>query len=229
VVGSNKHASSPPGRARARISGFLVRRANIRRSLDPGRRVVALTFDDGPDPVHTVRILDELGRLGTAATFFVVGESAREHPELVRRMLAEGHAVGSHSASHPEPWRLRPRELALEYRRGRALVEEAAGRRLRLFRPPKGHVDGRGAAAMLSARLRPWLWTIDPGDWEPGASAAEIVSASSGLSAGDVVLLHDAIKGPLAPSALDRSATCAALPALVQMARERGLSFATLD
>ncbi len=215
-------------RLRRRVSSPLIRRADVQRSLDPTEGAVALTFDDGPDPVHTVTILDELARLGIHATFFLVGQCARSYPHLVRRMLAEGHAVGSHSASHPDPWRLPVRELMLEYKRGRALVEQAAERPVRLFRPPKGHVDAKGAVAMLAARLRPWLWTIDARDWEPDVNADRIVASVSDLRAGDIVLLHDAIMGPLAPSALDRSATCAALPTIADMARELRLCFATL-
>lgn len=200
----------------------------MQRGLDPFEGAIALTFDDGPDPVHTVAILDELTRLEIHATFFLVGRSAQSHPHLVKRMLAEGHAVGSHSASHLEPWRIPFRKLLHEYRLGRSMVEAAAEQPVHLFRPPKGYVDARGAAAMLASRLRPWLWTIDPLDWEPDASADDIVAGVADLRAGDVVLLHDAIKGPLAPSALDRSATCAALPAIAERTRELGLRFATL-
>jgi peptidoglycan/xylan/chitin deacetylase (PgdA/CDA1 family) len=203
-------------------------RANIRRGLDPAASAVALTFDDGPDPVSTVAVLDELARLDISATFFLVGEHARAHPDLVRRIVADGHAVGSHSFSHPDPWRLPTRDLVREYRRGRALVEDAARQRVPLFRPPKGHVDTRGVLAMRAARARPWLWTIDPGDWEPDVTPEHIAEGCSGLQAGDVVLLHDAIRGPLAPSALDRSATCAALPLIASIAQARDLRFVTL-
>jgi peptidoglycan/xylan/chitin deacetylase (PgdA/CDA1 family) len=190
---------------------------------------VALTFDDGPDPEHTPAILDELQRLDVVATFFLVGTRARNHPDIVQRMIREGHAVGSHSSSHPEPWRLPLRSLVREYRQGRAEVEQAAQRTVRLFRPPKGHLDGAGAAAMLAAGVRPWLWTIDPQDWQPDVSADYLVANMADLGEGDVVLLHDAIEGPLAESALDRSATRAALPAIAALARDRGLTFRTLD
>lgn len=189
---------------------------------------MALTFDDGPDPDHTPAILDELGRLGVLATFFLVGKRARRYPEIVRRMVDEGHAIGSHSDSHPDPWRLPLRMLVGEYRRGRGRVERAARRSAPLFRPPKGHVDAAGALAMLAAGVRPWLWTIDPGDWVPDVRPDDILAGLVGLRPGDVVLLHDAIEGPLAPSALDRSATRAALPAIATLASERGLRFATL-
>jgi peptidoglycan/xylan/chitin deacetylase (PgdA/CDA1 family) len=189
---------------------------------------VALTFDDGPDPEHTPAILDELARLGAVATFFLVGANAAAHPQIVRRIAAEGHAVGSHSSSHPEPWTLRPDALLRDYARGRAQVQDVVGRPADLFRPPKGYVDAAGAAVMLAARLRPWLWTLDPRDWEPEVRAAEIVGRLDALRAGDVVLLHDRIEGPLAPSALDRSTTREALPEIVALARSRGLDFVTL-
>ena len=215
-------------RAHRRAAQALVRAARVQEHIDPAGGTVALTFDDGPDPRHTPAILDELARLGITGTFFLVGRRARAHPALVRRILAEGHAVGSHSDSHSDPWRVPFRGLARDYRRGRSEVEWAAGRPVPLFRPPKGYVDGAGAAAMLAARLRPWLWTIDPRDWEPGVRPDAVVARLAGLQQGDVVLLHDGIEGPLAPSALDRSATRQALAGIAALAAERGLGFATL-
>lgn len=189
---------------------------------------MALTFDDGPDPVHTPAVLDRLRDVGAVATFFVVGARAAAHPEIVRRIVAEGHAVGSHSWSHPEPWRLSAPALVAEYRGGRAAVQRATGRRATLFRPPKGFVDARGAVAMLAAGVRPWLWSIDPGDWRPGVDAEEIVGRLGGVAGGDVVLLHDAIEQPLSPDTLDRSATVRAITGIADLVAARGLRFTTL-
>jgi peptidoglycan/xylan/chitin deacetylase (PgdA/CDA1 family) len=216
-------------RLRAALVDRVIRSAGVRQRLDPAEAEVALTFDDGPDPDQTPPMLDELARLGIVATFFLVGHRARAHPGIVRRMLDEGHAIGSHSRSHPDPWRVPLRTLVREYHRGRHEVELAARQPVPLFRPPKGYVNGAGAVAMLAARVRPWLWTLDPGDWKPDAAPDEIVDGLSTLCAGDVVLLHDAIEGPLAPSALDRSATRAALPGIAGLARERRLGFTTLS
>ena len=207
----------------------MVALAGVEKQLDPAAHAVALTFDDGPDPVSTPVILDELKRLGVVATFFIVGHRARQWPEIVRRMVDEGHAIGSHSHSHPEPWRTNLVGIAREYRRGRSEVEWAAQRPVRLFRPPKGYVDGAGALAMVLTRLVPWLWTIDPGDWRPDARPDDILAGLDGLRGGDVVLLHDAIEGPLSPTALDRSATAAALADIVALADERQLQFRTLS
>jgi len=199
----------------------MVRR-RVRDHLPPSGNRVALTFDDGPDPAFTPRVLDELDRLGVPATFFLVGERAAAHPALVRRIAADGHSIGSHSHSHLEPgaagWR-----VAVDFVRGRREVERAAGRKVPLFRPPKGYLSPREQRAMVAARVEPWLWTIDTEDWVPGASRDEVVAATSALGPGDVVLLHDAICGPLGPEALDRSATVASIDGIVSGARARGL------
>ncbi|QEC48502.1 polysaccharide deacetylase family protein [Baekduia soli] len=212
---------------RGAASARIIASAAVRRVADPSGGV-ALTFDDGPDPLWTTAVLDELARLGVCATFFAVGRRAEENPHLVRRILADGHALGSHSYGHPDPWTLPVRALAADYRRGHRAVEVAAGRHVPLFRPPKGFVDVRGAIAMRLARVQPFLWTVDPHDWEPRVEAGAIRCALEGLAGGDVVLLHDAIEGPLAPEALDRSATVAALPEIAAMAAARGLRFTTL-
>jgi peptidoglycan-N-acetylglucosamine deacetylase len=218
-----------PVRAVRRCSKHVaITLSRSRRDLGAESGAVALTFDDGPDRRHTPAILEELRRLNAVATFFLVGHRAAAEPELVRRIVAEGHAVGSHSCSHPDPWQLSLRALAREYRQGRALVEQAARRPVRLFRPPKGYIDLRGAVAISGARVTPWLWTLDADDWVPDVTSTQIVESVADLRGGDVVLLHDAIESPLAPSSIDRSATCAALAGIVALARARQLELVTL-
>jgi peptidoglycan-N-acetylglucosamine deacetylase len=212
-------------RARRRLETRLT---DLPRSLAVPGKSVAITFDDGPDPVFTPPVLDVLAKHGVRATFFVVGSRARLYPDLVRRIVADGHGLGSHSEGHPDPWTLSLVELMREYRTGRRSVEVAANRQVRLFRPPKGYVDLRGAMAMSGARLRPWLWTCDPEDWSPTASCASIVEGLGSLTAGDVVLLHDGIEGPLEPAAEDRSVTLLALPLIIDSIRSKGLSFTAL-
>jgi peptidoglycan-N-acetylglucosamine deacetylase len=196
--------------------------------LPPGTGDVALTFDDGPDPLWTPRVLDLLAALEVPATFFVVGHRARRYPELVRRIRREGHVVGSHSATHPDARRLGMRKLHRDYAEGRAAAESAVGGPVRLFRPPNGTVDLKGATVMRRLGLVPWLWTVDPEDWHPDATAARIVARCAGAGAGDVVLLHDGLERPWSPRALDRSATIDALPRVVAAFRERGLDLGTV-
>ena len=195
----------------------------------PAERAVALTFDDGPDAVFTPQVLDVLGEHDVAATFFVVGKRAERHPELVRRIVDEGHALGSHTWSHREPGTLTARELAAEVRVGRRSVEAAAWRDTPLFRPPKGLWDARTALVARASGMRTWLWTVNSDDWRPGIDAHEIVACAGAVAGGGVILLHDAIELPLAPEAEDRSATLAALPELIAGIRARGLDLVRVD
>jgi peptidoglycan/xylan/chitin deacetylase (PgdA/CDA1 family) len=206
-----------------------MRALDPRSALDGVGNAVALTFDDGPDALFTPQVLDVLAEHGVRATFFLVGRRAESHPELVRRMAAEGHAIGSHTWSHPLPWTVGALETLREQRAGRRAVEAAAGRTIRLFRPPKGYLTGRIALAALAARLDVRLWTLDPEDWQPGVVPDEILGRLQEVAAGDVILLHDAIEGPLAPEAEDRWATVEALPGVIELIRGRGLELVPIE
>jgi peptidoglycan/xylan/chitin deacetylase (PgdA/CDA1 family) len=189
----------------------------------------ALTFDDGPDDRFTPQVLDILASRGATATFFMVGHNAQRYPELVRRVVEEGHGLGSHTWSHPELAELSwPRQLR-DCRRGRGAVERIAKTRVRAYRPPKGHWDARGALVAKTLGLEPWLWTLDPADWRADATTDGILRDLRPLGSGDVVLLHDGIQSPEGPGALDRSPTVEALGPLLDLASDRGLRPVGLD
>jgi peptidoglycan-N-acetylglucosamine deacetylase len=217
------------------LAGRLTRRARRVQSLTAERlararrrsagETVALTFDDGPHPGSTDRILDILAELDVRATFFCVGKNAERHPELLRRLRREGHAIGSHSYSHPDPAATRLATLARDYRRGRRVIGEILGEDVTLFRPPHGHLTPASAAMVRAEGLRPWLWSVDPEDWRPGATLEHIQAVAGGAVGADVVLLHDWVEQPWAPAALDRSATVSALPGIVAAVRGRGAAF----
>ena len=204
------------------------RAAGVQDRLDPATGAVALTFDDGPDPRFTPLILDVLADARVLATFFVTGDQAASHSGLVRRIVNEGHALGTHSQSHAHPLSLGYRDLAEEYRGGRRAVEAVVGAPVPLFRPPNGYLDPVGAVAIRVNRLRPWLWTVDPRDWRPGVRPEEIAASVSALAAGDVVLLHDGLRQPPAPESEDRSATMEAVALIIERGRQMGLGFLPL-
>lgn len=198
--------------------------AGAGRHAAPGS--VALTFDDGPRPGSTDRLLGILADLEVQATFFCVGANAMAHPRLTRRIEAEGHQVGSHSLTHPHPARTPLRVLATDYARGREALEDVLGHEVALFRPPHGHLDVARAIMLRRQRLRCWLWSVDPQDWRPLATSDSIRTAVSALaSSGSVVLMHDWVEQPVSPAARDRSATLAAVPLIVRDLRARGLTF----
>lgn len=193
------------------------------------RGAVALTFDDGPDPEFTPRVLEVLEADAVRATFFLVGRRARRHPRLARRIVAAGHGVGSHTFSHADGWELSWPALVRDFWRGRRAVEAVLEREVTAFRPPKGYFGDRAALAAGTCGLRPWLWTANPRDWRPGVTAEGILGDLGTLRGGDVVLLHDGIEMPLAPEAEDRSATVAALPEIIARARSLGLRLEPLE
>lgn len=225
-VGGPARALLEPLVRRAR--SLPVRAARLRWGLAPAVGNVALTFDDGPDPRFTPALLDVLADLDVPATFFLVGRRAERHPELVARILREGHVVASHSWSHPDPRKRTFAQLVREYGRGRRAVEAAAGAPVRMFRPPMGEIGRSSVTAAAVCGLHPWLWTRDPRDWLPGRTTEEILDDLGVLRAGDVVLLHDGIELPQSDEALDRSATVAAVPELVRRVRTAGLALVSL-
>jgi peptidoglycan/xylan/chitin deacetylase (PgdA/CDA1 family)/sulfur carrier protein ThiS len=186
--------------------------------------VVALTFDDGPSPVYTPRILAVLERLHVPATFFAIGYLAAAYPDIIRAELAAGMDVGNHTYNHPEvppfnqlPARLRNDELELSRD-----DLQAAGASPALFRPPAGSNSPAVVASAERLSERVVLWSIDPGDWKPGMTSAAIARAVLGaVRPGSIVLLHD--------GGGNRRATVAALPAIVNGLRRRGLRLVTTD
>lgn len=151
---------------------------------------VALTFDGGPDPHWTPRLLAALQRHQAHATFFMIGKYAARHPEIVREAAGRGHAIANHSWDHPSF----PLISHSERRRQiRACAEALAPYEQRLFRPPYGHQD-------LSSRLDAMLlgytvvtWSLHAFDWEPQSAQSMLASLEDGIAPGSVVLLHDAV------------------------------------
>jgi peptidoglycan/xylan/chitin deacetylase (PgdA/CDA1 family) len=186
-------------------------------------RSVALTFDDGPSPQYTTRVLATLTRLRVHATFFVIGYLAATYPELVRRELRLGMTVGNHSYNHPEvppfgelPPRLLRDEIALS-----AQILANLGATPALFRPPGGSTSAGLVRAAAALGQRVVLWSVDPDDWSPGGSSKGIAKrVLSAVRPGSIVILHD--------GGGDRSATVAALPAIIRGIRRRGLHLVAL-
>jgi peptidoglycan-N-acetylglucosamine deacetylase len=213
--------------ARHRWDRALVRAAGAHQSLDAARSEVALTFDDGPDPKFTPGLLDSLDHAGILATFFWIGDRAVAHRDLARRVRAAGHSVGSHSSCHLAPSHRSEKVLRSDYLDGRRAVEEAIGEPTSLFRPPFGAITPQSVIAIRRLGLEPWLWSVDSGDWRPGATATELLVGLSGIPGGSVVLLHDGTGDP-GPGA-SRAATIELIEPLADALRSRGLSFVTLD
>lgn len=193
--------------------------------------MVALTFDDGPDPAYTPRVLDILARHHMHATFFVVGVNANAFPALVQRAAAEGHQVANHTFDHPHLEQLGILTVEDELRRAQEAITAAGAPRPTLFRPPRGFADDAVARAAGALGLRTVYWTeaLDPylhRSLTPQAAASSVVDR---LGPGSVLLVHDGgrIQAPHRP-VWDRSGTVAALPHLLAALADRGMRSVTL-
>jgi peptidoglycan-N-acetylglucosamine deacetylase len=182
----------------------------------------ALTFDDGPHREGTPAVLEILAAGATTATFFLVGEQVRRNPGLAGEIVAAGHTVGLHCHRHRNLLRLGPGQVREDIDRAQALIEDATGAPIRLYRPPYGVLN---AAALRLARTRGWrtlLWSQWGRDWERRATPASIARrVSAEVTPGAVLLLHDADDYG-APGSWRR--TAAALPRVLETLSQRGLS-----
>lgn len=191
--------------------------------------LVALTFDDGPDPEWTPQILAVLAREHVQATFFDTGVAVEEHPDIVRAEVDGGHTVGNHTYSHPNLTTLPDWRRHYEIWRGSGAIEQATGYRPRLFRAPYGEgasttsqVGGDAVTRTVrSAGLYPVPWQVDAFDYtNPGVDTI-VDNVVSGVGAHSIVLMHDA--------GGNRAETVAALPRIIGELRAQGYEFTTVD
>jgi peptidoglycan-N-acetylglucosamine deacetylase len=192
-----------------------------------GHAAAILTFDDGPDPVWTPQILDVLRAADVKAIFFLIGERAAAHPDLVRAIAAQGHVIGNHTYTHPDPLMLTTGQLADEIDRTNEAIERITGVRPTLFRPPFGH-STTGVQELVARRgLHTVMWDNSSGDYEQPAAATMVgrVLHTADLGPGTIVLLHDGDAGTSSGSS--RQQTCLALEPIITGLRERGFTLST--
>ena len=182
---------------------------------------VALTFDDGPHPEGTPAVLDCLARAGATATFFLVGEQVERHGSLAAEVAAAGHTVGVHAHRHRNLLRLTPLQLAADLDRAADVIAGATGSPLRVHRPPYGVFSPLGLRMVRRRGWRPVLWSRWGRDWSARATARSIADRlTRRLTAGDILLLHDADHYSAEGS---WRRTVAALPRVLEAIERRGL------
>lgn len=181
--------------------------------------LIAITFDDGPDPVLTPRLLDLLKERGIHATFFLVGKNAAAFPDVVRRIVSEGHEVGNHSWSHPLFTQLGKESVESQLRRTHDAIVKACATAPLLYRPPYGAVSAAQRARIEKTFGYPAiLWDVDPQDWQHPRSAQKVYdSIHNQTRPGSIILCHDI-----------HETTIAAMPATLDDLTARGYRFATV-
>jgi peptidoglycan/xylan/chitin deacetylase (PgdA/CDA1 family)/GT2 family glycosyltransferase len=228
------HSAPAPGPADAvpaavRTGGPVIDAATAEpHTARPADATIALTFDDGPDPRWTPQILDSLRRHHVHATFFVVGTEVAAHPDLVRRIVAEGHQIGIHTFTHTDLGAAAPWRRTLELREAQSAVAGAAGVTTSLLRPPYSSendaLDDAGWDAVRQAGREGYLTvltSLDSEDWRRPGVAPIVTAATPKGRDGQVLLMHDA--------GGDRSQTVAALDTLVPRLQAAGYRFATVS
>ncbi len=173
---------------------------------------LALTYDDGPNDPHTLRLLEVLARHGVHATFFLIGRYVEQRPDIVREIVKAGHVVGNHTFTHPLLIFKSAAEVRKELSDCRAALHDAIGEHSNLFRPPFG---GRRPAVLRIVRelgLQPVMWNVTGYDWNAPPAAVIERKVSKQIRGGDVILLHD---GGHKQMGADRSQTVLATENLI--------------
>ena len=187
--------------ARRRQAARAAKALGLGRALDlvagsvceisTSRPIFHLTFDDGPHPEVTPAVLDVLAESNVNATFFLLADPAKRHPEIVRETLARGHEIGLHGRTHlrlsTAPWSA----IIDEISKAHAELEEVAGRQVKFFRPPYGAHGIRSLAVTRTRRMKTVLWSVDTDDWK-GLSPADPLQGTTGrMGSGGISLQHD--------------------------------------
>ncbi|MFA9557972.1 polysaccharide deacetylase family protein [Evansella sp. AB-rgal1] len=208
---------------RTLISTNLYVKSNGMNKRATSRKLVALTFDDGPEDYYTPKILDILKEKGVLATFFVVGYEINSYPDMMKRIVNEGHGIGNHTTTHPDlrtKWSV---DVRKEIVTTQEILLKTIGRKSDLFRPPFGAITKADIAILNEIGMRNILWSVDTLDWS-GLSGREIVNiVLRDVSPGGIILQHNFQHERL----LD--GTVEALPVIIDELHEQGYTFVTVQ
>src|SRR5215469_14909598 len=193
--------------------------------LPRGSKQIALTYDDGPNDSHTLRLLDVLAKHSVQATFFLIGQFVEQRPDIVRRIVTAGHTIGNHTFTHPNLIFESAGETRSQLERCTRAIEDAVGQTPRLFRPPFG---GRRPGTLRHARalgFQPIMWNLTGYDWNGPPAERIVARVSRRIRGGDVILLHDGSHHGMGG---DRAQTVVATRLLLERFQAEGYEFVTI-
>jgi len=223
VAGAGAVAASAAGYQTMSPTGQWYGRTFV--GLTAGSTKLALTYDDGPNDPHTLRLLEVLARHNVRATFFLIGLYVTKRPDIARELVKAGHVIGNHTFSHPNLIFASTRRTKNELEKCEQALHDAVGEHSSLFRPPFG---GRRPGTLRIARslgLEPIMWSVSGYDWK--GKPAEYVEQKvyTRVRGGDVILLHD---GGHTAFGADRSQTVIATDRLISKYKSQGYEFVTI-
>ncbi len=187
--------------------------------LPPGKKIIALTFDDGPWPSSTAKILDILKKNNIKGTFFVVGQNVKNYPDLIKQVVTDGHVIGNHTWHH---WyhHMNAQAAAYEVANTGDIIYQTTGVKTSLFRPPGGIMNNGVAAYAKSNKYAVIMWSADSMDYSRPAVPRLMNNIFREAKPGGIVLMHD--------GGGDRSHTVKALPDIISKFRKQGYEFVTV-
>ena len=190
-------------------------------------KAVALTFDDGPSPVWTPKILDELKKAGVKATFFMIGEHVEKYPDVARRVAEEGHEIGNHTIDHHVLVYYKMDELEKEIKDNEKIIKTITGQTTRYFRPPKAWLTAKEKKKIREMGYKTVLWTLNSKDWVTFDDKYIIRYILNHIKPGDIILFHDS-GGVFTAEGGNRNETVKTIAQLTQKLKEKGYSFVTI-
>lgn len=206
---TNPHISLPAGSAKG-VSHY---------SGPSSLPYIALTFDDGPHPTHTPRLLNILKAHNVKATFYVTGQNAARYPHIIRRMVADGHEIGNHTWSHPNLTKLSDNQVKSQIDRSNVAIANAAGVKARTFRPPYAAMTSRQRAGVKAQYGYPIVfWSVDPRDWKDRNASLVTSRILNQTKRGSIILLHDI-----------HASSVAAVPNTINGLLSKGYQFVTVS
>lgn len=203
------------------VSHSYISDTEVHRKHKNNCMKIALTFDDGPHPGYTPRILEILDEYGIKATFFTVGINAHYYPDTLRMVAERGHEIGNHTYSHPRVSCMAQSKLKQEIELCEETIYEITDCRTKLFRPPEGMIDSETLSVLQDLDYRVILWDIDTRDWAhtpPREIAEKVINK---VSSGDIILMHDYI-GVNSP-------TCEAMRIFIPVLIQKGYKFVVVS
>jgi peptidoglycan/xylan/chitin deacetylase (PgdA/CDA1 family) len=190
-----------------------------------GSRQLALTYDDGPNDPHTLRLLEVLARHGVQATFFLIGRFVAAKPEIAREVARAGHTIGNHTFNHPNLIFCRPAKVRSELAQCGKLLGDTIGEHSKLWRPPFGARLPHVLRAGHKLGLKPVMWTVSSNDWKIHTADAIERRVTKRIGGGDIILMHD---GGHVRMGANRARTVEATDRLVRRLKDQGYEFVTV-